>query len=44
MNAVTEFDGLDRRAVRKVRVVDPHPYKYTDHHRNPDQGRFFRWP
>ena len=44
MHLVTEFDGLNRCAVRKIFAVHPCAYEQSDHHHKPKQGWLFRGP
>ncbi len=44
MYLVTEFDGLNRTAVRKIFAVHPCAYEQSDHDHKPKQGWFFRGP
>ncbi len=39
MHCVTEFDGLDRTAVRKIFAVHPCAYEQSDHKHETEQGR-----
>lgn len=44
MHGVTEFDWLDRRAVRIIFAVHPYAYQQSKHRHQPEQDRFLRGP
>jgi len=44
MHRVTEFNWLNRTAVRKIFAVYPCAYEQSDHHHQPDQGWLRRGP
>ena len=44
VHPVTEFDGLNRTAVRKIFAVHPCAYEQSAQHHKPKQGWLFRGP